>query len=457
MNLTELYISDINNNPTNKINLIGDSVRELANGGVFWNMTTPPPNSNLPLVEAIPTGLLGEDIGVTKAKLDTLASDIVRFNTNRLRKVSYWLYFRYKDSPYLLRDLIINIQWSSLGANDNYLIDDMLQGTLNITRRGTWERVVLTEHVADEVPTAGGFTIIPNTGSDNGRIAILSIDTPASTEPTNENSVNEYWLGIREELQGFEGFNPVIPLSLGRAENGLDLGTGVLNMATPDLLRRFRISIDELNSLNPSSYVGRYVVLLKQNPTDNNVVYQLKYGNRANDVDKSPFRRVYNVNNPVGAMSWVNLGEVEIPSGNNRIGSITDIRNTELEVWIGRTTGSGSVTLSQNPILLVPSLHFLYIKSENIATTGSTTLTFRTHEDNTDSYELRLSTGEVLNGVPNPRYFKLPYEGGLLVYTSQRNGIAEDTGTELSNIIIQYYSRWLSYANRTYNIIQSNC
>lgn len=452
MSLTELYIADINNSPRSKINLLGDNLKEL-NTGVFWNPQTPKPANVNSIFEIIPSAFLGnsQEIIELKAKLDIKTVDIHRWITNRLRKDSTWLYWRANKEPILKRDVIYSISWAGTGLNDAYLIDEFLQGNLTIERRGIWETIEINQTIQEDMSISGDYFIIDNHGTSNSRISLLEISTPSNI--TYPNAVDEYWIGIREELLGFDDFNPVLPLANGRFENGMT-PNGFLNMATPDLLRRFRITVGEIiGAGNPTNFVGRYVVLLKQNSSDLNTVYLMKYGNRANNTLKTEYRRVYVQN--AGNLSWVNLGEIEIPSNNNRLSAVSDIRNSEIEVWIGRTTGVGTVQLDDNPILLVPSRHFLYLNTESLSSSETTLLQFRTHEDNSTSFELRISTGEIITGVPHPRNFTIPYEGGLLVYAAQRNGIVNNA--DVSTLTLNYYQRYLSYANRQFNIIKSSC
>lgn len=453
-NLVELYLADINNTPTSKIDLLGNRIRELANSGTFWNPITPKPDNTNSIFEIIPNAILGssQEIAELKAKLDIRAVDIYRWTNNRLRKNSTWLYFRFKSSPVLLRDIVYSIQWAGSGTNDAYLIDEYLQGTLTIERRGRWENLNILDYSVENMPTCGSFFNSRNHGTDDSRIALLEIDTPPNEG--REYAVDEVWVGIREVLDGTEDFNPLLPFSAGRRENNLQ-PDGTLTLPDTSLLRRFRISIGEVIGIgNPTHYIGRYTVLLKQQSSDSNTVYLMKYGNRANDTLKTEYRRVYINNSDV---SWVNLGEIEIPAGNNRLTAVSDIRNSEIELWIGRTSGAGTVQLFENPLLLVPSRRYLYIKSEPVQSNGSTLLQFRVHEDNSKSYELRLSTGEVLTGVPHPRNFSLPYEGYVVVYASQRNGIADNTNNDISVINVNYYHRFYSYANRQYTPTKSGC
>lgn len=464
-----LYINGVDDLPVSRVYLQGDRIRELGVGGSFWSPTPLPvwrdrkKSQNQSWVEeTIPIALLGDDIIRAENKLWLAAMQSHRWHTDYSQENSLWLYWRVDNEPRAKRALIRKFEWNANERHNAYLDNGVLIGELKIERY-YWEEVKSLSLTRLGMSLAGSAVDLEGVGTKSGRISQISL----TSVPNAGTGVNEVWIGIREIKHGTADFEPFWDVVLGRLDPVASPATTVISDGTAcsgkkvripftdseELKRRIRVKVGDVIAVgqDPRHYIGSYLVLgrIKATAADTLLTFQMRYGNSENEW-KIAYENVIHFTKT--DWHFMELGEVQIPAGVNRINAVNDIRNSEIELWAARR--EGNAILDVDRLVLIPSRHFAKVRAQDIQSGLTTLIELRTHEDDSRSVEISMTPdGPVYTGVPRARDFTLPHDGGMLVIAGQRSGV--QICSDSAEVEITYHPRWISYMDR--DQYRSNC
>lgn len=447
--MIELYIANDLDTPESRINLLGKRFRE-SGASALWNPALRSSGATVtPVTEVIPAVLLGEpeEIAFARNRIDLLRETIIEYVDNSVNPTGYWLYWRHNAGTAKLRDPISDLWWEQSQEQSGHILDRAMLGNLIVKCVGNLERTLTLKRGYDVLNRAADSALIPNNSTTDSRIEKLRLRVDTNLV-VNTAQFYDVWMGIREEGEGLEDFDPTPHFGKGTPIGGM--GSGGHITINPGATACYYMTIDDILSASggdPNHYKGRYTILLLQESPDINNFWFLKYGDRNNTNhvvgNLNANRRVYPT---VAGWQLLNLGEVSI--GENR-GLTNNPADFILELWCGRDSGSAASRISDSaPFIFIPSNRFLYTRFNNVFSVGAeANFYFYQTPRLKNLIEIQTATGSRVSTVPNVRRFNVPSKGGLLVYAIQEDdGFSFDDGFS-ADLWIDYYPTWISYPN----------
>ncbi len=461
----EFYINGIYDAPQTRISLTDFFVSEDWSRN-YWAPNTTDAAHSGQIKESINVHVRGDrqQIISSVAHIERMGLQARRWHANPVRQNSVWLYWHVEGEPYPKRTLIYSLRFKFSNRSNNHLVAKHIFGTLEMARHHRWERVDNVRERINGIATNGGKWFWCPAGTDNSRITELTLKIHANANYPH--GANEVWVGVRDCLFGYEDFQPRWDLEKGSryttactnpVVNLVGDGCGGQAIEIPftdtdDLQPRWQIKVGDVSGIsgNPLHFIGRYLVLARVRTTsdDDQMMVQLRYGNSANNNKVTENKRHY-----ITCTNWhyVELGEVQIPAGVNRVNAVNDVRNSEIEVWAGRRVGNGS--LSVDHLVLIPSLHYMKVNTQPNQFAGDTLIQIRTHEDDAMSAEITMSDGAAYQDVPRSNLWHWPLEGGVLVVAANRHQFDDCSDIndchapcgDIADIQLDTHSRWMSY------------
>ena len=399
--MVEFYIADDQNSLESRINLLGKRFRE-SGSRALWNPTTRKTGERvLPVIEVIPSVLLGEfeEIAYARNRVEYLRECIDRYNEDNTYRTSYWLYWRHNKAASIVRDVIIDIHWDQNTAQSGHILDCAMLGNLVVKCRGRWERVIPVKRTFGRIGMGylEGRVYLPNNSTVDSRIEKITYTLNKNNVPQlNPRKLTEVWMGIKEVKLGHETFDPLIQFGEGIPYNGMStIGQATVTTGSRGYWRT-NFSL-QLIPPDLKDYIGRYTVLLVQKSTDLNTFYYLKHGNvhnsNGNVGNLNVNRRVYP--KIINEFHIVNLGEVVVGDARQLNNQPQDF---SMEVWAGRDSGSGQIELSPAAtLILMPSKRFMYAEFDPVFTGEDMTFTYQTEPLLEHFTTLSSDTGERLS------------------------------------------------------------
>ncbi|MCA9367160.1 hypothetical protein KC887_02705 [Candidatus Kaiserbacteria bacterium] len=378
-----------------------------------------------------------------------------------LEKRSVW-YRAQTDSESAKRSLVYDFELVPVdsAAFEVYLTHEAAQYALSFTTDGSSEEDTAQTASTSALSCLGGVWNLSGSisgGRVNGRIDKLLVEPQSST-------VNKMWIGVRplRELSGsFTAAYDTTALT----------GTGVTTTADAnsrsgsysnvsfsggeDMILRF--SNRDFGS-GSQNYIGRFLILLRCRVSSSGTICNIRASTSLQVSGSDP---TYNDPLNLGSTQYVSstsfqfveLGEFEFPPyrGHSRQTMV----NMRINLEVGRIAGSGN--FHADCYVLIPADHMVTWSGLNVANTGGGAFStdpmqayFYTFPDNTiegflsDGFAPSPFDGNPFGlGTVTAKDWAYPFDGGVLVFASQREGIQNISDTV--DVSLEVFRKWTTY------------
>lgn len=326
--------------------------------------------------------------------IDDAAEAVDAYLTNPLDKDPIWLYNTADGETDTKRSLILSISLEPISVKN---VHQLLGGF------GAYRKLIITHHPAyedEDDPVAAVIThayangvgsnyiarAYPQIGTLPARIRYMMLERAYSGA---YGPFYRAWFGIREFLEGYTQFKPIIDCETtvngGAAVSGdgTDMTDTALagthnsyyarcSFGTEAMTKRVAMRLDNTGSTDTDHFIGRYLVLLRCRMSDASTVVGIRAWAGFYSTDDSLYSpigdEIYLENNS----NWLHreVGEVQIPPFPLWGGSVPgSMDKFTIQIHAERISGSGYLDL--DCIVLVPSRRLAYVEGGYVQYNGA--------------------------------------------------------------------------------------
>lgn len=387
-----------------------------------------------------------------------------------------WHHDKYLDDNAWVREMTANetakrafIHSYELTKLDDGALNSLMTPTLAIKyalvyTRGEWESAAVTTVAkGSTINVNGGVWDLSGTtgGTIDARIETLMLES----SPVVSNHFNKIWIGIRPPYEGLLNFDPIVHVG-----DDFSNVSGTTSDATPPsdsistnsarvdfssagddpITERMLVQLGT-HSSNEDEHVGSYAAVMRYqiNTGTDQLAVQLKA--KQGDVGAEQVNEmVYLDSANAGKWHYVALGTVDIPGEGWRQATQDtgiDLHTFRFILDTARISGSATIELHIDVIVLVPLTHFIFIDEAESTLNDENHII--THENMKRAvHVVKASNGQKrTNGIPEFENWVYPHEGGKLVVCADRKASqgSLSSSTFLSSASIGIHKRWQDY------------